>query len=307
MRSSRTDFARVGDLGNTKASGGTRLTKFEGTHALSGPALAFHAAPALGSKNTGTSGTSLTPRCRSGRPRLDPLRQVRGLPPPGTSNLTHDGGLENPQANALRSFELMGTISRTRVVGVWVAVTLFGCVGSGCVTYYEQELTALEQRRREDLRLLQERVRTVEGRIEGMELELQRIATELESVRRLAASSGDASLKLVQPKLQELEQRLARLDAAREADRQAIVDELSRRVADLLKRATPPTPARTATTSASRRPGVSTGYEHVVQPNETLSAIAAAYGVSVKTIQEANNIPDPSKLRAGQKLFIPER
>ncbi len=216
-------------------------------------------------------------------------------------------GLKTPGQLRYGPLNRMGIMSKSRLVGAWVAATLLGSVGSGCVTYYEQELTALEQRRREDLRLLQERVRTVEGRIEGMELELQRVAAELESVRRLAASSGDASLKLVQPKLQELEQRLARLDAAREADRQAIVDELSRRVADLLKRATPSTPPRTSSTSAPRRPGVSTGYEHVVQPNETLSAIAAAYGVSVKAIQEANNITDPSKLRPGQKLFIPER
>ena len=50
----------------------------------------------------------------------------------------------------------------------------------------------------------------------------------------------------------------------------------------------------------------STGIEHVVQPGETLSQIAAAYGVKMDVIARVNNISNPASIRVGQKLFIPD-
>ncbi len=44
---------------------------------------------------------------------------------------------------------------------------------------------------------------------------------------------------------------------------------------------------------------------HVVETGETLSAIAARYGVSVEAIARANGLEDPSRIRAGQELIIP--
>jgi LysM repeat protein len=43
-----------------------------------------------------------------------------------------------------------------------------------------------------------------------------------------------------------------------------------------------------------------------VESGETLSAIAKAYGVKMKTISQANNLSNPNNLRLGQTLFIPE-
>ena len=48
------------------------------------------------------------------------------------------------------------------------------------------------------------------------------------------------------------------------------------------------------------------GHSHTVEAGQTLSAIALAYKVSVKAIMQANNITDPTKLRVGQTLFIPD-
>ena len=45
--------------------------------------------------------------------------------------------------------------------------------------------------------------------------------------------------------------------------------------------------------------------EHVVQPGESLSLIAASYGVSVEEIAAANNIADASVINVGQVLIIP--
>ncbi len=44
---------------------------------------------------------------------------------------------------------------------------------------------------------------------------------------------------------------------------------------------------------------------HVVQPGETLLAIAQRYGVPMQTIQVANGIADPERIQAGQALVIP--
>jgi LysM repeat protein len=43
----------------------------------------------------------------------------------------------------------------------------------------------------------------------------------------------------------------------------------------------------------------------VVKTGDTLSQIAAEYGVTVMAIAAANNIDNPSQLRAGQRLVIP--
>jgi len=44
---------------------------------------------------------------------------------------------------------------------------------------------------------------------------------------------------------------------------------------------------------------------YVVRRGDTLSAIGRAYGVSVQTIVEANEIPDPNLIRVGRRLAIP--
>lgn len=44
---------------------------------------------------------------------------------------------------------------------------------------------------------------------------------------------------------------------------------------------------------------------HVVAAGETLLKIAQRYGVTVKAIQDANNLPDPDRIYVGQKLVIP--
>ncbi|MBY0121968.1 glycoside hydrolase family 18 protein [Bacillus sp. S/N-304-OC-R1] len=44
---------------------------------------------------------------------------------------------------------------------------------------------------------------------------------------------------------------------------------------------------------------------HVVQPNQTLTRIAQAYGTTANDIAEANEIPNPNNLVVGQTLVIP--
>ena len=93
--------------------------------------------------------------------------------------------------------------------------------------------------------------------------------------------------------METIERSVAALDASRQQDKQAIVSELSNKVADLMT--SQPSGRRTAN-----------GYEHVVRVGETLSEIATAYGVRVEAIVEFNKLRNPNTIRVGQTLFIPE-
>lgn len=66
--------------------------------------------------------------------------------------------------------------------------------------------------------------------------------------------------------------------------------------------ATEPTAAEAAV-SAARASGEEV--THIIQPGEKLGTIARKYQVTVNELAAANNITDPARIRAGQKLVIP--
>lgn len=104
------------------------------------------------------------------------------------------------------------------------------------------------------------------------------------------------------------------VDTAREqlAAARAEIERLKTRAATTEPAATAsPTPTPTATSSPSPSP-TAQGREqvYVIQPGDTLRGIAVKfYGdASLATlIAQANNIQDPAKIRAGQKLVIPPK
>lgn len=65
-------------------------------------------------------------------------------------------------------------------------------------------------------------------------------------------------------------------------------------------------PSPSPSPSPSPRPSPSGPLIHVVERNENLTVIAKRYGVTVKAIQEANDIKDPNLIFAGQRLVIPK-
>jgi LysM repeat protein len=71
-----------------------------------------------------------------------------------------------------------------------------------------------------------------------------------------------------------------------------------------------PAPAKAATataekTPAAARPAGIDAVKHVVQPGETLGAIARKYQVKFGELAAANGITDPAKIKVGQELVIP--
>ena len=115
--------------------------------------------------------------------------------------------------------------------------------------------------------------------------------------------AAQADAQAFQARLAELDARLRAVDAARIKDKDEIVDSLSKKIAQIVS--APPGSGKPAAKSNTRSAsGPASGYEHVVAAGDTLSTIAQAYGVSVKSILDDNDIKDPNRLRVGQKLFI---
>lgn len=96
---------------------------------------------------------------------------------------------------------------------------------------------------------------------------------------------------------------LAAVRSAQGRLRDEIVEDLSARISAIAKRQEQARAAEARERQAERQ---RSDYSHTVEAGQTLSAIALAYKVSVKVIMQANNITDPTKLRVGQTLFIPD-
>lgn len=170
--------------------------------------------------------------------------------------------------------------------------------GSGCVT--TQEDPGPPPASQADVGYLREEIRRLHARFDATDAEIGRLQSEL-----MAASSGQpeaasaAEVRSVQTQLDDLQRQIRVVDAARAQDKKEIYDDISKKIATLLKSAAPA--AKPAARAASQ-----TGYEHVVQPGETLSKIAAAYKVNMSVVMEANGLKNADSIRVGQKLFIPD-
>jgi hypothetical protein len=116
-----------------------------------------------------------------------------------------------------------------------------------------------------------------------------------------------------------LRRDLQSIRAERETLRKEITDDLASRIEKIAaKQQAEINAARTAAARATAQGGGSrsataaaaaagrSGYEHKVERGQTLSEIARGYGKSIDSIMKANNISNPSMLRVGQVLFIPD-
>jgi lysostaphin len=157
----------------------------------------------------------------------------------------------------------------------------------------------------EDMSILHEKVRRLEGRLEGYDLAIQQLQQMVDQMRTRPTGPSTADLETLQTRLAALDNQLRALDAARQRDRQEIVDTLSTKIAALVSSSGAARGGTARPSSPPKRTANQEGYEHVVQVGETLSAIASAYNARSKDIIEANGLDRPDQLRVGQKLFIP--
>jgi LysM repeat protein len=147
----------------------------------------------------------------------------------------------------------------------------------------------------EKLKRLTAQVEDLQFRQERIQQDLQKIQSDLQDMRH-AAGSG-----VSEKDLQALEARVQALDAARQKDKQIIIDQLAKELAAIGS----PKPGPKPTSSASASAMVAEAKEHIVAKGESLTSIAKAHGVSVEDLKKANNIANANEIKVGQKLIVP--
>jgi chromosome segregation ATPase len=169
-------------------------------------------------------------------------------------------------------------------------------LSSGCVTTRETPAQA-EARRREAMvererRLAEEEARrSLQMTLEDTDSQVHELRQEMGRMRRDLNQAQAADVSRLETRIGRLEQQLNALERQREKDREEIIAILSNRMAELMQQSRPAAGAG--------------GRVHTVASGETLSAIAAAWGVNAQAIIRANNLQNPDRLRVGQTLTIP--
>jgi len=123
-----------------------------------------------------------------------------------------------------------------------------------------------------------------------------------------AASAGrseyatQAQLADLARQVESLRSAIASESSERARGQAQVYDDIVKKMTDIAKQQQ----NAAAKNAAAAQRSYGSGWEHVVQPGESLSAIAAAYHVKADAIVRANDIKNPNALRVNQKLFIPD-
>ena len=152
---------------------------------------------------------------------------------------------------------------------------------------------------------------------EDAEMERRKILKAADQVDRVDAqvdkiqarvSALEKILEEVRLQSQSLKESLSNTSAKAAQDRTALLDEVSKLLAERKEREKEkPVEKSLPVSKAVERDG----YEHVVAKGDTLSSIAQAYSeeykikVTVDAIRKANSLSKDSPLKLGQKLVIP--
>ncbi|MDF7801161.1 LysM peptidoglycan-binding domain-containing protein [Pontiellaceae bacterium B1224] len=161
---------------------------------------------------------------------------------------------------------------------------------TGCETLQTPQQRQQEAARRQAAqRQQEEQVYRVKGQVESVEMENARLMQEIQALRNEVRSMNS--------QVSQLNAKMNALDAKQQREMSNLIKE----VESLLKKSVASSSRSSSGSTANRGPG----REHVVETGHTLSAIAQAYGTTVKAIKSANNLKS-DQIYVGQKLFIPE-
>jgi LysM repeat protein len=161
---------------------------------------------------------------------------------------------------------------------------------------------------------LREDVRMLAQRVGELSLNVEHLQRENQSLRNQAESGNQAYATLSQMNSAIAELKRANNAALADQKRETIsqvsqqIDQLAKQMQaaiDALSRgSTPSSAGKTLVfTDDFSKEAVAM---HTVATGDTLSSIAKKYGASVRDIQNANKIADPTRIQVGQTLFIPK-
>lgn len=147
---------------------------------------------------------------------------------------------------------------------------------------------------------------------EDAEAERRKILKAADQVDRMDTAVDDmksrvaALERLLEEMKQEsnsLRESLANAAAQSKKEKDSLLEEVSKMLAEMKGREKPAPPAPKA---AERE-----GYEHIVAKGDTLSSMVQAYNkeyglkLTVESLRKANQLPKDAPLKVGQKLIIP--
>jgi len=166
---------------------------------------------------------------------------------------------------------------------------------------------------------LEQDVQALNEKIGQMNIQMETMRRDNDALRAQLAASA-SGIKTNPPAgagfvtTTQLDAQLANLRAemmrAQTAQKDEIVDEVSRQMERLAQQTQQAIQAQAA--PADNGPKFSdnfpkTGIPYTVQKGDTISGIAHRFNASVDDIVNANRIADPTKLKVGQKIIIPQR
>jgi LysM repeat protein len=149
----------------------------------------------------------------------------------------------------------------------------------------------------QQISILDERLSRLRADVDALQFNQQQIQQDIKQLQTQLAEARQSGPSASVNDLQALEARVKALDAARETDKKAIIDQLAKELAAM-------SGSRGAATTQSS--GAANGNEYTVQKGDTLSSIAKNSGVTVAGLRKANNLTSDS-LKVGQKLVIPSK
>jgi LysM repeat protein len=145
------------------------------------------------------------------------------------------------------------------------------------------------------LREVQYSIQALSERIGALEQQNSALASRIATLERGGSAATKDELAALRADLNVVKNDQGKL-------RDEIVSELSTKIKTIADKQR----AEIAAAEKAAKAAQKSGYTHVVEAGQTISAIAQAYKVSASSILKANRIKDPTKIRVGQELFIPD-
>jgi LysM repeat protein len=197
------------------------------------------------------------------------------------------------------------THRRNRFHGVLIAAaaSLLGPFVSPAQSQPNRDVGAIVAGLREDIRILDERTRSLTIEIEQLKRENAQLRDQVSN------TSNFVTVSQFNTALSELEK------AIRNGDSQVLV-KVTEQMEKLAKQTQSAidTVAKSAGSRAGPPPMMNftddypkQGTTYTVEPGDTISSIAQKFNSSIRDIQNANKIADPKTLQVGQVIFVPQR
>lgn len=190
---------------------------------------------------------------------------------------------------------------------------LFASCFSGCVSLdssaKQDEMAQMRSSVSQDIINLKHEIDSLKGKLDELQYKIDKISqlqsqqsselnTTLKEWRKETHNDVQKTISDIETKLQLLEKKQAQDIKGLDEKDKIIVSEVSKENTELRRQIE----SLKKTSSYVSEEGY-----YIVSEGDTLSKISQMFGISLKSLMEANGITDPNSIRKGQKLIIPQK